>query len=397
MALLFSDLWVTTWKSLTNDLSRSGLTTLGIFMGVAAVSSTLNVQSITSQQVALKLAARDKPYVVPYMQPQSEGLPPELGIDDQQALKQAVSSIRSISKVGRVFSIRSVQFEGQEVKEIETISVSLNYLDTTGRRMVQGRFFDGADVDQYRPVAIIDQQLAAALFREQNPIRQAFYASGNRFTVIGVTETKSDGSQFKTQGTMWLTETYATAIQGKFQLSSLQISPYRLQDMKELKTKVEQVLLQRYPQTTAIMFDNAEDLVREDEAQRIASTALMIVGLVALGIGGVGIVNITIASVLERTKEIGIRRAVGATRFEIMLQFILEAVVISVVGGALAIITVHGITQVATTVIFPIAYTFSLNNAVLAMGSALFVGVGSSFFPALQATRVDIVYALRSE
>lgn len=380
MALPFSDLWVTTWKSLTNDLARSGLTTLGIFMGVAAVSGTLNVQSITSQQVALKLAARDKPYVVPYMRPQSEGLPPELGIDDQQALKQAVSSIRSISKVGRVFSIRSAQFEGQEVKEIETISVSLNYLDTTGRRMVQGRFFDRADVDQYRPVAIIDQQLAAALFREQNPIRQAIYASGNRFTVIGVTETKSDGSQFKTQGTMWLTESYAMAIQGKFQFRSLQISPHRLQDMKELKTKVEQVLLQRYPQTTAIMIDNAEDLVREDEAQRIASTALMIVGLVALGIGGVGIANITIASVIERTKEIGIRRAVGATRFEIMVQFILEAVVLSVVGGALAIITVHGITQVATTVVFPTAYTFSLNNAVLAMGSALLVGVGSSFF-----------------
>ncbi|BAS60454.1 MULTISPECIES: ABC transporter permease [Leptolyngbya] len=398
MTLSFGDLLGTTWKSLANDLMRSGLTTLGVFMGVAAVNATLNIQTISSTQLALKLADRDQPYIVPFVQPQAETLPPELGVADQQALRQAVPLIRSISKVGRVFSIRSVQFEGQEAKEIESNSVSLNYLETTGRRMVQGRFFDRADFDQYRPVVILDQKLAATLFAGQNPIRQAVYASGNRFTVIGVTQTKSSGSEFmRSEGMIWLTEPYATAIQGGFQYSTLQISAHRLEDIKELSEKIEQVLSQRYPQARVMIIDNAKDLVREQEAQKIASTALMLVGLVALGIGGVGIANITIASVIERTKEIGIRRAVGATQFEIMMQFILEATCLSVVGGAIAIITVHGITYVATSTVFPAPYKFSFNNTVLAMSSALLVGVGASFFPALRATQVNVVQALRSE
>jgi len=101
--------------------------------------------------------------------------------------------------------------------------------------MVQDDFFDRADVDQYRPVAIIDQQLAAALFRRTKSDSTSTLRIWKSVYSHWVTETKSDGSQFKTQGTMWLIESYATAIQGKFQFSSLQISPHRLQDMKELK------------------------------------------------------------------------------------------------------------------------------------------------------------------
>jgi putative ABC transport system permease protein len=398
MGLSFSDLLSTTWKSLINDWMRSGLTTLGVFMGVAAVNGTLNIQTIASTQLALKLAERDQPYIVPFVRPQAEVVLPELGVADQLVLRQAIPMIRSISKVGQVSDMRSVQFQGQEAKNIESSSVSLNYLETTGREMVRGRFFDRADFDQYRPVVIIDQKLAATLFAGQNPIRQAIYASGNRFTVIGVTQTKSSGSEFiQSEGMLWLTEPYATAIQGGFQYSTLQISAHRLEDVNELSKKVKQVLVQRYPQTRVVVVDNAKDLIKEQEVQKIASTALLLVGLVALGISGVGIANITIASVIERNKEIGIRRAVGATRFEIMMQFVLEAICLSVIGGAIAILTVHSITQIATTLVFPAPYIFSFSNAFVAMGAALLVGVGSSFLPALRATQIDVVNALRSE
>lgn len=397
MGLPISDLLGMTWKSLSSDLVRSGLTMLGVFMGVAAVSATLNIQTITSTQIAMKLAERDKPYVVPYLSSEAEFLPPVLGEADKQALKQAIPVIRSISAISDVYAIQSVQFEDREVKQLRMQSVSLNYLETTGRRMQKGRFFDQVDFDQYRPVAIVDEKLATALFQGQNPIRQEIYASGTRLMVVGVTETKSDSSDFKTEGTLWITENFATVLQGGFRFSVLQISPYNLKDIKELRDKVEKVLLQRYPQATIYLNDNAADLLKEKEAQETASRALTVVGLIALAIGGVGIANITIASVTERTKEIGILRAIGATQFEIMLQFILEAVFLSLVGGIAAIITMHGLTHVATTVVIQAPYTFSVNNAVLAIGSALLVGVGSSFLPALRATKIDIVKALRSE
>jgi putative ABC transport system permease protein len=153
----------------------------------------------------------------------------------------------------------------------------------------------------------------------------------------------------------------------------------------------------RYPQATVYIYSNAEDLLKEQETQAIAARGLLIVGLVALAIGGVGIANITVASVLERTKEIGIRRAIGATRLEIMSQFILEAIAVSVTGGAIAVVSVHYGTQFITTKMTQLPYTFSSQNAVLAMTAALGVGVGSSFFPALRATRINIISALRTD
>ena len=99
----------------------------------------------------------------------------------------------------------------------------------------------------------------------------------------------------------------------------------------------------------AYVYSNAEDLLKEQETQAIAARGLLIVGLVALAISGVGIANITVASVLERTKEIGIRRAIGATRLEIMAQFILEAITVSIAGGAIAVVSVHYGTQFITT------------------------------------------------
>ncbi|MEL6780117.1 MAG: FtsX-like permease family protein, partial [Cyanobacteria bacterium J06597_16] len=120
-------------------------------------------------------------------------------------------------------------------------------------------------------------------------------------------------------------------------------------------------------------------------------------GLIALVIGGVGIANITVASVVERTREIGLRRAVGATDMEVMMQFVFEVVLLSAAGGVAAIATVHFLSKIATTTLFVAPYTFQPRDAAISMGAALIVGVGSSFIPALRVTRIDVVQALRGE
>ncbi len=397
MGIAITDLLHLTWKSLSSDFVRSGLTSLGVFMGVAAVNATMNIQSITAAQLAQKLAERDRPFVVPHLYSEDSFSPPKLDQADQKALKQAISSIRSISQISYLYGLSSVQFEAQTIKELNMQSVSLNYLDTTGRKMLQGRFFNPADFAQYRPVAIVDQKLAETLFQGQDPVWKPIFVEGNRLVVIGVTESKSSGSDYKSPGTLWLTEPYGQALQGGFSYSALQISPYRLEDMKQLKKRVERVMKARYPQAQIYMSDNSKDLLKEKETQEIAGRALTVVGLIALAIGGVGIANITIASVIERTKEIGIRRAIGATRGEIMMQLMLEAVLLSLAGGLGAIAIVHGVTQWATTVVIQVPYEFSQTNTLFALGAALLVGVSSSFLPALYANNIDIVKALRSD
>ncbi|MGD1858291.1 MAG: ABC transporter permease [Leptolyngbyaceae cyanobacterium] len=394
MGLPLPDLLFMTWRSLTNQWLRSGLTAFGVFMGVGAVSATLNIQTITREQIDLKLAARDRPFVTPHLWAR-EGPEPEIDETVQKSLQDSIAEIRTISSISRVFSVNNAQYEAQEA-ELSARSVSLNYLDTTGRRVLQGRFFDQADAEQYRPVVLIDEKLSESLFQGQSPLSKAIYASGNRFVVIGVIESKSN-SDWETNGELWMTDTFASVLSGGYRWDQLQISAHSLTQVGTLSESIETFLLERYPQAEVYMESNAEDLLEDLEIQQIASAALTGVGVIALVIGGVGIANITVAAVLERTKEIGIRRAIGASKLEVMGQFILEAVILSLLGGLAAVITVHGLTRAATTVVIQAPYRFSPRNAALSMGAAVAVGVGASVIPALRATRVDIVKALRSD
>jgi putative ABC transport system permease protein len=300
--------------------------------------------------------------------------------------------------VSQVSSIEFVQYEGNKADSIEALGVSQNYIATTGRKILQGRFFRPIDFAQYQPVAVIDRTLASTLFKEKSPLNQAVYTDNTRMVVIGVVESKSPGQDFnKTSGQIWLPLSFASTISSDLNQSKmLQISAHKLEDMPSLTEKVKQVLSQRHPQATVEASDNTADLLVEQELQRTASRALAGVGLIALSIGGVGIANITIASVLERIKEISIRRALGATQWDVMSQFVLEAVLLSIAGGCLAIVAVHVLTQAATTVIVKAPYIFSVQNAGLSMVAAIAVGVGASFFPALRATQVDIIEALHS-
>ncbi len=141
--------------------------------------------------------------------------------------------------------------------------------------------------------------------------------------------------------------------------------------------------------------NNVKEILKQKDTLDLASRGLTAVGIISLLIGGVGIANITIAAVIERTPEIGLRRAIGAKRRDILLQFILEAALLSLVGGTAAIATVHGLTIVVTNT-FKLPYTFESSTAVLSLSSALLVGVGAGFLPALRASQLDPVKALRS-
>lgn len=395
MTIALSDLLKLTWRSLQSDWVRSSLTGLGVFMGVAAVSATLNIAEITNTQIEQKLAERDQPYITPHLDMEPGFDYAEFTETDQIALKRNIPEIRSISTVAQIWTSQAVQFDGIEAKEVQTQGVSQNFIETTGRRILQGRFFTPTDFEQYRPVAIVDQKLAATLFKQVSPLNQPIYAFGNRLLVVGVVETKSEGEEYRrSSGLLWLPKPLAESFVD-YSWQTLQISPYRLEDLSILETKVKQVLEKRHPRATVFSFGNASDLVKERELHQTSAKALAVVGLIALGIGGVGIANITIAAVLERTKEIGLRRAIGATRFEIMLQFILESVLLSILGGIAAIAVVHGVTHLTTTTLIQAPYSFSWRNATLSMSAAIIVGVGSSFFPALRATQIDVVTALR--
>ncbi|GAB1539541.1 hypothetical protein NUACC21_22080 [Scytonema sp. NUACC21] len=172
--------------------------------------------------------------------------------------------------------------------------------------------------------------------------------------------------------------------------------PRKLEDLKNLEAQTKKLLEQRFPGQKFYVSNNVEDILEQQKTLESVSMALAAVGAISLLVGGVGIANITIATVAERTAEIGLKLAIGATKQDIMLQFISEAALLSLLGGTAALITVHGLTLVVANT-FDLPYQFESTTATLSLGSALLVGVGAGFLPALRASQLSPVTALRSK
>ncbi|PSN13705.1 peptide ABC transporter permease, partial [filamentous cyanobacterium CCT1] len=391
---------LTTLRDVTGNWVRSGLTTLGIFMGVAAVNATLNIDTIANRVLQERLEARDNPNVVVSVFGGRDRPPAEFDAAAIAELEQAVPGILSISRVSYVWVINEVQYGGIVTDNIDAWSVSENYQRTTGRQVLEGRFFDLEDFEAFRPVAIIDTILAQKLFQEGSPLGEGIFIDGTRFTVVGLIETKNiEGNEDgEPPGTLWVPEAYGDILMGRYRAwRQLQVALRDLNDYDTVPDQVEAQLKQMFPDYEIYAGGNVEDLYEEEQRQRASIRVLKAVGLLALVIGGVGIANITIAAIMERTREIGLRRAIGATDLEIMAQFIAEAALLSLIGGTTAVGTVHLLTKAATTTIFEAPYEFNWRDAALSMGAAFGVGVGASFLPALRVTQIDVVQALRGE
>ncbi len=397
MALSPLDLSLTTLRDLTGNWVRSGLTALGIFMGVAAVNATLNIDTIANRVLQERLEARDNPNITPWVYGRDRP-PVEFDAAAIAEIERAVPTILSISRVTRLWGVE-VQYQGTIVDSVDALGVSENYQRTTGRQVLAGRFFEPEDFNAFRPVTVIDTVLAQQLFQDAPPLGQGIFINGTRFTVVGLIENKNlyGSEEGEPTGSLWMPEPYANLLQGGYAWGQIQIALGNLDHYEATYDAIEAQLQLMFPGYELYLDGNVEDLVEEEQRQRASIRVLKAVGLLALVIGGVGIANITIAAIMERTREIGLRRAIGATDLEIMAQFIAEAALLSLIGGTTAVGTVHLLTKVATTTVFEAPYAFNWRDAALSMGAAFGVGVGASFLPALRVTRIDVVQALRGE
>ncbi len=394
MSLAPLDLLSLTHRSLWSNPLRSVLTMLGVFLGVASVSATLQVGSISRTMLAQQLAERDAPRVqiglrrIPGRRQQNT-----LNMEDLEFLRRELTGAQVISGISWLPGTR-VEFQGEQTNA-RMNGVTEDYLRSRGKPMLLGRFFNQADFDNYRPVVVLDELLASQLFNRQNPIGQQIYARNRPFTVVGVmpTEVLTDAAP---EGLLLVPIALSVPLTGRLNVGTVQIRTATMQELTTVGERAEQLLKQRYPRRFFWQRNNVEDLLIQQQTQELSNRSLTVVGLIALLVGGVGIANIMIASVTERTAEIGLRRALGATRQEIMAQFILEAVLLSLIGGAIAITTVHLLT-VRIAEQFTLPYQFETRTAGLAIGAAVFVGVAAAITPAIRASRLDPVKALRSE
>jgi putative ABC transport system permease protein len=360
-------------------------------MGVAAVSATLQVSAISRALIEQQLAKREAPQISVFLW-QAKGQEPKL--EDLELLRQQLQGWQAISASNYAPQFYSAVFQDRQA-DLPTLAVSEDFFLSSGRRILAGRPFTAADFANYRAVVVIDDFLAEQLFRGQDPIGQLIFSSETAFLVVGVMETKLRFEGAKPKGELLMPISTYSAMTGSRGIESISIRPKDLKDMKQMEVRVKQLLNQRFPGTELYVRNNVQEILRQKETFELASRGLTAVGIISLLIGGVGIANITIASIIERTPEIGLRRAIGAKRRDILLQFILEAALLSVLGGTVAIATVHGLTTVVANT-FKLPYKFDSSTAALSLSAALLVGVSACFLPALQASQLDPVKALRS-
>ena len=285
---------------------------------------------------------------------------------------------------------------GTQKINVESQAVTPDFLPISGRKLIAGQFFTVNDLQQIRSVVVIDQLLAQKLFKGKNSLGKMIYFQNKSYYIQGIIQTRKSSSWGEEQGLILIPLSVYQSLKSSPFFDKITITPKNPENIEQLQNQATSILKKRFPNVDIYPFSNVEEVKSLEKVLNGVTIILLLIGSIALFVGGVGIANITIASVVERTPEIGLRRAIGATQKNILIQFLLEATFISMTGGIIAIVTVQGITIITVTLL-NLPYQFGYETPLVSLSSAIMVGIISSFLPALRASKLDPVEALRSQ
>jgi len=409
------------FKSLYQHRLRTFLTMLGVIFGVAAVIAMLSIGKGAEQEMIEQIAAFGINNVRIYArelnetQKQQAERTPSVGLayEDAKYIQEILPYV--VASAPQNLLDKPVTYRDLS-PETQIVGTTPEYLGINGGGLQAGRFLSNDDLLLYRKVCVLSFELARQLFLTEDPIGQWLNIGGMRFEVVGVLKDRQATKQrVQIRSRDLAKDVYipiSTSLK-KFSLTPTENTPhnqvlYNVVDELSLqvsgpeylnaaRTAVNQILKRRHYDIKDTEIIVPTELLEQSQAtQRLFNLVMACIAGLSLLVGGIGIMNIMLASVTERTRQIGIRRAIGATPGDILIFFLLESLLISLIGGVMGIGVGVGISQIITaaagwkTIVSP-------ESILLSFGVSSVVGIFFGLYPAWRASKMDPIQALRHD
>jgi putative ABC transport system permease protein len=397
------------WEGLTLNKVRSFLTTLGVIIGVGAVIVMMAVSAGAEAEIADQINALGANLIM--VMPAfgrggfgpGAGRMPGLTFDDMDAITQNVTGINGVS--AEQSTMQDVRGGSTTLEDISVVGATADFTKIREYAVAQGRFVTDEDNDRANKVVVLGHDVAQELFGDQNVVGQSVKIGSTKFTVVGVMAEKGmvGNTDYDSRVYIPLTVVFKKFTRARFggdTIRTLYVSAESRETMDDVMSQVSTVLIRQHdvdPASPGFSLITQDSIIDAQASTTEAFRDLLAwVAGVSLVVGGIGIMNIMLVSVTERTREIGLRQALGARPRDVQLQFLLEAVMLSLIGGLVGVLAGVGGSVLFNTV-GAMRTELVTASIPLAFGAAAVVGIFFGYYPATQAAQLDPIEALRRE
>ena len=384
-------------KAIAGNKLRSFLTILGVVIGVVAIVVLVSIGQGANSSVVESIEGMGTNLITANINARRMN-PLDLDGLNELALNEAISYVAPISSVSGTVKAGAATYDDGVVQ-----GTTPGYESIRNWTVAEGRFLQQPDIDNRSFVAVIGAEAATEMYGTTHAVGETFSLNGYTLTVVGVLEEVGSSASGSNDNQILIPFTLAQRLSNQTSISSFYVSAASSSQVEQAQAAVESYLEKAFENyntrsygTQYSVFNQTEMLSTLSETTNTLTLMLGGISAISLLVGGIGIMNIMLVSVSERTREIGIRKAIGAARSNILTQFLIESLVVSLMGGLLGLVISVGAVQ-ALAPVLEMTLTIPVNVAWMAIAFSVFIGVVFGMYPANKASKLRPIAALHYE